>query len=372
MYYSSTVGTESVRKGGNLMKALILSGGTGSRLRPLTYTGAKQLIPVANKPILFYAIEAIRDAGITNIGIIIGDTGSEVRQAVGEGDQWGIHVTYIEQDSPRGLAHAVKIAQDFVGQDNFLMFLGDNMVRDGVSDFVRQFNETRPNSLILLSHVEEPQRFGVAELENGRVSKLVEKPKIPASDLALVGVYLFDENIFRAVNAIAPSWRGELEITDAIQYLVDNGYVVDAHIIEGWWKDTGKPEDVLEANRMILEHVEPSMRGHIDDRSRIIGRADIGPGAEIINSTIRGPVVIGCNVRIIDAYIGPFTAISDGVRVEASEIENSIVLQDTVIEHIQTRIDNSLVGKNVHIGRAPSRPNALNFVLGDNSRASVQ
>lgn len=353
------------------MKALILSGGTGSRLRPLTYTGAKQLIPVANKPILFYAIEAIRDAGITEIGIIVGDTRSEVKKAVGSGERWGIRITYIEQDAPRGLAHAVKISEDFIGGDNFLMFLGDNMVRDGVTDFVRQFNESKPNSLILLSHVEEPQRFGVAELVDGRVTRLVEKPKIPASDLALVGVYLFDASIFRAVREIKPSWRNELEITDAIQYLVDHGYVVESHIIDGWWKDTGKPEDVLEANRMILELIVSSVDGTVDRTSTIIGRVVIESGAEIINSTIRGPVIIGAGARIRDAYVGPFTSISEGVRIEASEIENSIVLQDTVIERVHTRIDNSLIGKNAHINQASDRPKALNFVLGDNSRASV-
>ncbi|MHB1682036.1 MAG: glucose-1-phosphate thymidylyltransferase [Bacilli bacterium] len=353
------------------MKALILSGGTGSRLRPLTYTGAKQLIPVANKPILFYGIEAIRDAGITEIGIVVGDTGAEIRSAVGDGDQWGVRVTYIEQDQPRGLAHAVKIAEPFIGQDDFLVFLGDNLVRDGVTAFVNQFKAQRPNALILLSRVTDPQRFGVAELREGRVVRLVEKPKVPPSDLALVGVYLFDSRIFKAVNDIEPSWRNELEITDAIQYLVDHGDVVDAHIIEGWWKDTGKPEDVLEANRMMLEYIDSDVRGHVSEHSQVYGRAVIEAGAEIVNSTIRGPAVIGAGAKIVDSYIGPFTAISADVTVTDSEVENSILLQGTVIEHIATRIDSSLIGKNAHIVRAPSKPSALRFVLGDNSRAEV-
>ncbi len=354
------------------MKALILSGGTGSRLRPLTYTGAKQLIPVANKPILYYAIEAIRDAGITEIGMIVGETREEIRRAVGDGNRWGVKVTYIEQDAPRGLAHAVKIAEPFIGTDDFLMFLGDNLVRDGVTAFVNQFRQDAPNSLILLSRVPDPQRFGVAELQDGRVVNLVEKPKEPKSDLALVGVYLFDRHIFKAVNEIQPSWRNELEITDAIQYLVDHGYRVDAHVIDGWWKDTGKPEDVIEANRMMLEYIGSRVDGVVDESSAIIGRAIIEAGAEITNSTIRGPVIIGKGAKISNTYVGPFTSISEGVRIIGSEIENSIVLQDTQIEDIPTRIDNSLIGKNVQIHRIADRPRALTFVLGDNSRAEVQ
>ncbi len=354
------------------MKALILSGGTGSRLRPLTYTGAKQLIPVANKPILFYAIEAIVDAGITEIGIVVGDTKEEIKTVVGDGKRWGAQVQYIEQDSPRGLAHAVKIAESFINADDFLMYLGDNLVRGGVSSFVERFRRDRPNSLILLSHVDEPQRFGVVELDGERVVKLIEKPKIPPSDLALVGVYLFDSNIFKAVNKIEPSWRNELEITDAIQYLVDYGYNVESHIIDGWWKDTGKPEDVLEANRMMLEAIDTDIKGFVDEDSKVIGRAVIENEVQIINSIIRGPVVIANGTKIVNSYVGPFTSLSNGVCITASEIENSIVLQDTHISNIATRIDNSLLGKNVRLNRIAERPRALNFVLGDNSTAEVQ
>lgn len=354
------------------MKALILSGGTGSRLRPLTYTGAKQLIPVANKPILYYAIEAIREAGIQEIGMIVGDTRDEIKRAIGDGSQFGVNITYIPQEAPLGLAHAVKIAEPFIGEEDFLMFLGDNLVRDGVKAFADQFNADKPNSLILLSRVPDPQRFGVAEIEHGQIKRLVEKPKVPPSDLALVGVYLFDRHIFRAVSEIAPSPRGELEITDAIQHLIDHGYKVEAHIIDGWWKDTGKPEDMLEANRMMVEAIELRIDGQVDESSQIIGRAIVESGARIENSMIRGPVVIGAGAHIKDSYIGPFTSISQGVQITSSEIENSIILQDTVIEHIPTRIDSSLIGKNVRITQIAERPKALTFVLGDNSRAEVQ
>lgn len=354
------------------MKALILSGGTGSRLRPLTYTGAKQLIPVANKPILHYAIEAIREAGIRDIGIVVGDTREEIQRNVGDGSRWGVSVTYIYQDAPLGLAHAVKIAEPFIGDDSFLMYLGDNLVRDGIQTFVEQFREHQPNALILLSHVPEPERFGVAEIEDGVVVRLVEKPKVPPSDLALVGVYLFDRHIFRAVNEIRPSWRNELEITDAIQHLIDHGFNVESHIIDGWWKDTGKPEDVLEANRMMLEFIQPEVLGSVDHDSRISGRVKIEAGAEVVNSIIRGPAIVGPGARIVNAYIGPFTSISAGVRITDSEIENSIVLQDTIVHGIPSRIDNSLIGKNVRIARIAERPKALNFILGDNSYADVQ
>lgn len=354
------------------MKALILSGGTGSRLRPLTYTGAKQLIPVANKPILHYAVEAIKESGISEIGIIINkETGPDVQKSLGDGVQWDVKITYIEQDAPRGLAHAVKISESFIGQDSFLMYLGDNLVRDGVKDFTDKFRAGDSNSLILLSKVDDPQRFGVAELNGDRVVHLVEKPKVPPSDLALVGVYLFDNSIFKAVNEIKPSWRNELEITDAIQYLIDQNYKVDSHVIDGWWKDTGKPEDVLEANRMMLEYIDESSKANAIEGSDITGRVNIAEGATVINSTIRGPVIIGKGAKIENAYIGPFTAISEAVVVKNSEIENSIVLEGTEIMDIHTRIDNSLIGKNAKLFHRTTKPKALNFVIGDNSRVDL-
>ncbi|QQE79201.1 glucose-1-phosphate thymidylyltransferase [Alicyclobacillus sp. SO9] len=354
------------------MKALILSGGTGSRLRPLTYTGAKQLIPVANKPILFYAIEAIRDAGIKEIGIIVNpETGPDVERALGDGAEWGLTFVYIMQDAPRGLAHAVKISQDFIGNESFLMYLGDNLVRDGVTEFVGKFRSSKANSLILLSRVPDPQRFGVAELDGDRILRLVEKPKVPQSDLALVGVYLFDSSIFHAVNQIKPSWRNELEITDAIQYLIEHDYQVDSHIIDGWWKDTGKPEDVLEANRMMLEYVEGSIHGTVDESSSISGRVVVEESAQISRSVIRGPVIIASGAKIQNAYIGPFTSVSREVTIENSEVENSIILEGTQIVDISTRIDSSLIGKNVRLNRGKQKPKALNFVLGDNSSVEI-
>ncbi len=353
------------------MKALVLSGGTGSRLRPLTYTSAKQLIPVANKPILFYAIESILEAGIRDFGIVVGETGDEVRAAVGDGSRWGIKVTYIEQDAPRGLAHAVKIAEPYLGQESFIMFLGDNLVKAGVTQFVRRFDEGRPNALILLSRVPDPQRFGVAELRDGRVVRLVEKPRVPPSDLALVGVYLFDHHIQTAVNSIQPSGRGELEITDAIQWLVEHGYLVEPHLVNDWWKDTGKPEDVLEANRLVLELLQTNIRGSVSEDSRVIGRAVIEAGARITGSVIRGPAVIGPGSVISNSYIGPFTSIGPEVTVADSEIESSIVLEGSTISGVQTRIDGSLIGKNVTITRAEGKPRAIKLVLGDNSQASL-
>lgn len=354
------------------MKALILSGGTGSRLRPLTYTSAKQLIPVANKPILYYAIDAIKAAGIDEIGIIINqETGVDVREALGDGSKWDVRITYIEQPEPLGLAHAVKISEDFINQDSFLMYLGDNLVKDGVKDFVERFRTGGTNSLILLSRVPDPQRFGVAELDGERIIRLVEKPKVPPSDLALVGVYLFDSSIFKAVHEIHPSWRNELEITDAIQYLVDHNYLVDAHVIDGWWKDTGKPEDVLEANRMMLETIASTIKGSVDELSFVSGRVSIGEGVQVTNSVIRGPAIIADGAKIENAYIGPFTSISQNAIVRSSEIENSIVLEGTEILDIPARIDNSLIGKNVRLQRGSEKPRALNFVLGDNSRVDV-
>jgi len=353
------------------MKGLILSGGTGSRLRPLTYTSAKQLIPVANKPILFYALEAIVAAGVTDLGIVVGDTAPEIKQAVGDGTRWGARVTYIRQDAPRGLAHAVKVARPFLDDSPFIMYLGDNIVREGVTEFVERFRRRGPDSLVLLSEVDEPQRFGVAEVRDGRVARLVEKPQVPPSNLALVGVYMFSPRVHDAVDDIKPSRRNELEITDAIQWLLDHRCTVEHHLVGGWWKDTGKPEDVLEANRLVLETLEPEMLGDVDASSQIVGRAAIGPEARIIRSTVRGPAIIGPGSVIEDSYIGPFTAIAPGVRILGSEVEHSVVLEDSVIDHVPGRIDESLIGRNVRVTRATSRPRAYRLILGDNSQAGV-
>ncbi|HEY76578.1 MAG TPA: glucose-1-phosphate thymidylyltransferase [Thermoflexia bacterium] len=354
------------------MKGLILSGGKGTRLYPLTYTRAKQLIPVANKPVLFRVIEAIRDAGITEIGIVVGDTAEEVKTAVGRGGRWGIQVTYIHQDQPLGLAHAVKVSQDFLEDDPFVMFLGDNVIQGGITDLVRQFQESDWNAQIVLTRVEHPEQYGVAELnEDGQVVRLIEKPKDPPSDLALVGIYMFDHHIHEAVAEIKPSWRGELEITDAIQWLVDHGYKVYPYVHRGWWIDTGRPGDILEANSLVLEELEPAVEGYVDRDSEVDSRVTVEKGAEIINSVIRGPTIIGRRSRIVNSYIGPFTSIYHDVVIENSEIERSIVLEHSVIRDIPARIQDSLIGRNVTLNRSPMKPKAFKMNLGDYSQVGL-
>jgi glucose-1-phosphate thymidylyltransferase len=354
------------------MKGLILSGGVGTRLRPITHTSAKQLVPVANKPVLFYGIEALKEAGITNIGMVVGETKKEIKSACQDGSKFGVKITYIEQEAPLGLAHAVKISQDFLKDEPFIMYLGDNIVKDGVVQFVEEFKEKSPNALILLAKVPHPEQFGVAELdENHKVKRLVEKPKVPKSNLALVGVYLFDSNIFEAVNAIKPSWRNELEITDAIQYLIDHNFDVHPHIITGWWKDTGKLEDMLEANRIILDTIQTKIEGAVDNNSKIDGKVVIDKEVQIINSTIRGPVIIGRGSKIINSYIGPFTSINDNVNIRNSEIEHSIILGNTSILDIGIRIEDTLVGKDVEIAKSQAKPKAYRFMLGDGSKVGI-
>jgi glucose-1-phosphate thymidylyltransferase len=359
-------------KGEAIMKALVLSGGKGTRLRPITYTSAKQLVPVANKPVLFRVIEAIRDAGIDEIGIVIGDTGHEIRQAVGNGRHWQVRITYIEQAEPLGLAHAVKISRDFLGDDRFVMFLGDNCIQGGIIPLVSQFSDRGYNAQIVLKQVRNPRQFGVAELdETGRVVQLAEKPPEPRSDLALVGIYMFDEHIWEAVEEIRPSFRGELEITDALQWLIDHDYMVYPYIHDGWWIDTGKKDDLLEANRLILDEVQPEVKGYVDRNSHLIGKVIVDDGAEIINSTIRGPAIIGEHTRILNSYVGPFTSIYHHCLIEDSEVEHSIVLEQSSIRDLPHRLEDSLIGRNVEIGRSPLKPKAYRLMLGDNSSVGV-
>ncbi len=354
------------------MKGLILSGGKGTRLYPLTYTRAKQLIPVANKPILFRVIESIRDAGITDIGIVVGDTGEEIRTTVGRGGRWGAQITYIVQEQPLGLAHAVKVSRDFLGDDPFVMFLGDNVIQGGISELVSQFQRSAWNAQIVLTRVEHPEQYGVAELNGeGRVVRLIEKPKEPPSDLALVGIYMFDHHIHQATDEIQPSWRGELEITDAIQWLVSHGYQVFPYVHRGWWIDTGKPGDMLEANSMVLEELVPVIEGYVDRDSEVDCRVTVEKGAEIINSVIRGPTIIGERTRIVNSYIGPFTSIYHDVRVEGSEIERSIVLENSTIRDIPVRIQDSLIGRDVTLNRSPIKPKAIKLNLGDYSQVGL-
>ena len=354
------------------MKGLILSGGKGTRLRPLTYTSAKQLVPVANKPVLFYGIEAIAEAGIRDIGIVVGDTHAEIRAAVGDGSHWGVCVEYIEQDAPRGLAHAVKISRDYIGDEPFVMYLGDNLLNKGITQFVRDFESQKPAAQILLTRVPDPQMFGVAQLENGKVVRLVEKPKEPIGDLALVGVYMFGPDVFESVNRIKPSFRNELEITDAIQDLIDRGLIVRPYIVDGWWKDTGKLEDMLEANRLILETFDRRIDGAVDAESRIEGKVVIEKGAIVERSVIRGPAIIGSGARIVRAYVGPFTSIGNGVEIQDSEIEHSIVLEGSCVRDLANRVIDSLIGKNVRIYREPVKPSAYRFMLGDNSEVGIR
>ncbi|HEX6595408.1 MAG TPA: glucose-1-phosphate thymidylyltransferase [Acidimicrobiales bacterium] len=353
------------------MKAIIPAGGAGTRLRPITHTSAKQLVPVANKPILFYALEAIAEAGIVDVAVIVGDTADEVEAAVGDGKRWGLRVTYIPQDAPRGLAHCVLIARDFLGDDDFVMYLGDNLLGEGVAEFVRQFSVEKAAARILLAKVPDPQRFGVAELDgDGRVVRLVEKPAEPPSDLALVGVYLFDRTIHEAVDAIRPSWRDELEITDAIQWLIDNGHPVRSQVVTGFWKDTGQLGALLEGNRLVLESIEPLVEGKVDDESRLVGRVVVQQGAEVVRSIIRGPAIVGEGTRVVDSFVGPFTAIYYGCEILRSEIEHSIVLEQSRIVDMP-RIEDSLIGKQVEVTRSQSKPHAHRLMLGDHSRVDL-
>jgi glucose-1-phosphate thymidylyltransferase len=354
------------------MKGLILSGGKGTRLYPLTYTSAKQLIPVANKPVLFRVIESIRDAGITDIGIVVGDTAEEIKTAVGRGGRWRVNVTYIHQEQPLGLAHAVKVSQDFLQEDRFVMFLGDNVIQGGISSLIKQFSDSAWNSQIVLTRVTHPEQYGVAELNGaGRIVRLVEKPKEPQSDLALVGIYMFDHNIHRAVDSITPSWRGELEITDAIQWLVEQDYQVYPYIHRGWWIDTGRPGDLLDANSLVLEELTPVLEGYIDRDSEVDGRVTVENGAEIINSVVRGPTIIGERTRIVNSYVGPFTSIYHDVVIENSEIERAIVLEQSEIRDIPARIQDSLIGRHVRLVRSPIKPKAYKLTLGDHSQVGI-
>ncbi|MFH1379821.1 MAG: glucose-1-phosphate thymidylyltransferase [bacterium] len=352
------------------MKGLILAGGKGTRLRPITHTSAKQLVPIANKPVLFYGLEALICAGIRDIGFVVGDTKDEIKKAVGDGSAWGIKPTFIEQEQPLGLAHAVKISKKFIGNSSFVMYLGDNLILSGITQFVKQFKLAKPDAQILLVRVPSPQQFGVAEVDGDKVIKLVEKPKKPKSDLALAGIYMFNTEIFKAIDTLKPSARGELEITDAIQYLIDRSYRVNHAVTNGWWKDTGKLEDMLEANRIVLELKKESWKGSFDKKSRLEGTVILEEGSKIINSTIRGPAIIGRKTVIQNTYIGPFTSIYHDVIIKNSEIEHSIILEYTRITDIK-RIEGSLIGQNVEIKRSKSKPEAYRIMVGDSSRVEI-
>jgi glucose-1-phosphate thymidylyltransferase len=368
------------------VKGLILSGGAGTRLRPITHTSAKQLVPVANKPILFYGIEDMAEAGIKEIGIVVGDTRDEIKAAVGDGSQFGVEVTYIPQDEPLGLAHCVLIAQDFLGDDDFVMYLGDNMIQQGLVDFVNRFEDERkradtptlegdhisPAAQILLCPVPDPHRFGIAEVDDeGHIVRLVEKPVDPPSNLALAGVYLFSPRIFDAVAAIEPSERGELEITDAIQWLIDQGLLVSHEKLVGWWLDTGKKDPLLESNRRVLETLEPRIEGSVDESSRVEGRVVIEAGAVLVDSHVRGPAIIGAGTRLERSYVGPFTAVADGCEILDSEIEHSVVLEQAKIIGVP-KIQDSLIGRHAEVVRTGKRPKATRLMLGDHTLVDLE
>jgi glucose-1-phosphate thymidylyltransferase len=353
------------------LKGLILSGGKGTRLRPITHTSAKQLVPVANKPVLFYGIEAMAKAGIEEIGIIIApETGEEVRGATGDGARFGVRITYILQGEPLGLAHAVLTAEEFLGDSPFVMYLGDNLLQGGIDDLVAAFRDHEPDALILLTPVPDPESYGVAELEDGKVTRLVEKPAQPRTDLALVGVYMFTPVVHRATRAITPSARGELEITDAIQHLVDEGMRVEPHVVRGWWKDTGRLEDMLAANRLVLDTIVGKIEGELID-SRVDGRVVIEAGARLERCSVRGPAIIGAGARLHDAYIGPYTAIGEGCSIQHAEVEHSILLAGAVVQGLDGRMESSLLGRNVRIGRDHHQPRAYRFLVGDNSEIGI-
>jgi glucose-1-phosphate thymidylyltransferase len=353
------------------VKGLILSGGKGTRLRPITHTSAKQLVPVANKPVLFYGIEAMAAAGIEQIGIIIApETGAEIRTAAGDGSQFGVSITYVEQDRPGGLAHATLTAEEYLDGEPFVMYLGDNLLQGGITDLVESFRASSPDALILLTPVDDPENYGVAELDGDRVKRLVEKPAEPATNLALVGVYMFTAGIHDAARAIEPSARGELEITDAIQYLVDDGKRVEPHIVRGWWKDTGRLDDMLEANRLVLDRIEPKIDGELID-SQCDGRVIVERGAVLERTTVRGPAIIGAGARICDAYIGPYTAIGEGCVITSAEVEHSILLEGSKVENLEGRMESSLLGRNVTIARGVRQPRAYRFMVGDNSEIGI-
>ena len=366
------------------MKGLILAGGAGTRLRPITHTSAKQLVPIANKPILFYGLERMSEAGIREIGIIVGDTADAIRAAVGDGSAWGVEVTYLPQDAPLGLAHCVLIARDFLGDDDFVMYLGDNMLQQDLRDFVERFEQARRGAprlgddsrvavaQILLAPVDDPRQFGVAALgPEGTIAGLVEKPADPPSNLALVGVYLFDRTIHEAVRSIAPSDRGELEITDAIQWLIEHGHQVRHEVLEGWWIDTGKKDPLLHCNRLVLDTLAPRVDGAVDERSRVEGRVVVERGATLLNSVVRGPAIIGRDTRLVDTYVGPYTSIDADCELVDAEIEHSVVLSGSRILGVR-RIHDSLLGREVEVVRSGVSPKATRLMLGDHSRADLE
>jgi glucose-1-phosphate thymidylyltransferase len=358
-------------KGRRPVKALVLSGGHGTRLRPITFTSAKQLVPIANKPVLFYGLESLRDVGVRDVGIIVGQTGAEVRAVVGDGSAFGLNITYLQQEAPLGLAHCVVIAREFLGGDDFIMYLGDNFILEGLTDVVGQFRATRPDAQLLLTKVPNPSQFGVATLDqDGRVTDLTEKPAEPRSDLAIAGIYLFTPSVHGAVRSISPSANGELEITDALRYMLTSGADIRAAVINGYWKDTGRVEDMLECNRLVLDSIVPAVCCETDAETEIVGRVVVDASATVRRSRLVGPLIIGPGAIVSEAYVGPFTSIGPGCTVTGTEIEFSIVMAGSSLIGVP-RIHKSLIGRNVEVARASTAPMAYQFVVGDQSQVRI-
>lgn len=353
------------------MKGLILSGGKGSRLRPFTYTNAKQLVPIANKPVLFYAIDQLVECGITDIGLIVGDTADQVKAAVGDGSALGARVTYIQQDTPLGIAHAVKIAHSYLGDSRFVLYLGDNFVLGGITRFVDSFLANRANSQILLHPVDNPQAFGIAQFIDGKIARIVEKPADPPTNLAVIGVYMLDSSVFDVIERQQPSGRGELEITDTLQGLIDRGLKVDAEVMDRYWIDTGKMDDILNANRIVLATLPARCEGEVDERSRVYDPVILEPRVRVVNSVLRGPLIIGKDTEVVDSFIGPGTAIDHGCRISGCRIENSVVMEDTIIEEIHWPIVQSLIGRSVELRGGHAVGGGYSLTLGDHSRIEM-
>lgn len=356
------------------MKGVVLHGGAGTRLRPLTHTGPKQLIPIANKPMSLYAIEALKEAGIADIGVVLGSLAPEkVREYYGDGSRFGVNLTYIDQGEPRGIAHAVRLTEYFVGEDPFVVFLADNILKGGIREMVSDFGESHAAAEIALCHVRDPQRFGIADVKNGRIVRLTEKPKDPPSDLALIGIYLFRKQVFDVIRRLKPSWRNELEITDAIQMLLDDGLEVRHRVVKGWWKDTGRPEDVLEANQLVLSDMQSYNKGNLEHDVTTSGIVCIGEGTVIRSgTTMRGPLIVGRNCEIgPDVYIGPYTSIGDNTLIRGVELENTIIMGDCKLD-CKKRIVDSLIGRNAEItDSANNLPRGSRFIIGENTVISV-
>jgi glucose-1-phosphate thymidylyltransferase len=357
------------------MKGVLLAGGTGSRLRPITHTGPKQLLPVANKPVLEYAIEDLREAGITEIGVVLGNKGREaIQQRLGDGSDYGVEITYIVQGNPLGLAHAAGCAREFVDGEDFVMYLGDNILKQGITELVESFRAGEYGAGIALQEVDDPREFGIAEVtENGTVTRLVEKPDDPPSNLALIGIYVFSNAVFDAIEELEPSWRGELEITDAIQHLLDGGHEIDSHVVEGWWKDTGRPEDILEANRLVLEDIDDRRAGTIEPGAEATGRIDLAESATIeSDAVVRGPVSIAPNVTIRSgSYVGPYTSIGPDSEIDGTHVENTVLIGESTVATDETIID-SLIGRNTQIGSSTDQlPEGQRLIVGENSNLKL-